>query len=80
MSGYPPSIKACKLYAKKSANGRLWFAGRMGGLRVAVIDSGFTSESGEAIYNMMFAQAPDERSAGKPGDVVKLVPVKEEGD
>jgi len=67
MAEYGPSFTAAKLYKKISAKGSEYFTGRMGGVRVTLLKSRETSDSGEEIWSLMFAEAP----AFKPRDDAK---------
>jgi hypothetical protein len=65
---FPPSILACRLYQRVSANGRPYLVGSLGGLTVAVLATGEVSESGQPIWEMKFSerQSPDaSRSYGQ---------------
>lgn len=66
---YPPSISACRLYQRISANGRPYLAGSLGGMSVTVLATGEVSESGQPIWELKFSerQRPTAgRSNGQP--------------
>lgn len=66
---FPPSILACRLYQRISANGRPYLVGSLGGVSVAVLATGVVSESGQPIWEMKFSerQSPDaSRSYAQP--------------
>ena len=58
MADYGPSIPVCKLWQRTSANGVTYFAGRLGGLRVAVIPVRDRQGDDDATHTLMFSEAP----------------------
>lgn len=68
--GYGPSIKLARLYECTSKSGKTYFRGRLGAANIAVLKSDETSESGQAIWNVVISE-PERQSeyqprAGKP--------------
>lgn len=53
---YPPSISACRLYQRVSANGRPYLVGTLGGVSVTVLATGEVSESGQPIWELKFSE------------------------
>jgi hypothetical protein len=58
MTDYGLSIKAARLFEKVSSKGNTYFTGRMGGVRVSLLKSNEVGDGGEAIWSLMFAEAP----------------------
>lgn len=59
MADYGPQITACKLYKKTSAKGAVYFTGRMGNLKVAVLKSKDVADDGSEIWSIVYSQAPE---------------------
>lgn len=57
MADYGPSFTAAKLYRKTSAKGVTYFAGRLGGVKVALLKSKETADNGDEIWNLIFSEA-----------------------
>jgi hypothetical protein len=58
VTDYGPSIKAARLYERKSKNGNTYLSGRWGTLRVTVLKSKYTGENGESIWEVLLSEAP----------------------
>ena len=57
MTAHAPSFTAARLYKKTSSKGGVYFAGRMGGVKVALLKSKDTAENGDEIWNLVFSEA-----------------------
>lgn len=57
MADYGPSFTAAKLYRKTSAKGVTYFAGRLGGVKVALLKSKETADNGDEIWSLIFSEA-----------------------
>jgi hypothetical protein len=60
---YPPSFTAAKLYRKTSKTGSTYYVGRLGGIKVAVVKSNETVESGDEVWNLLFSEAAPYQSS-----------------
>ena len=58
MSEYGPSIKLCTLYKCESQGGKVYYRGRMGTAKVAVVQTSKTTEEGQEIWSMLLSEAP----------------------
>jgi hypothetical protein len=61
-----PMMKAAPLWAKSSAAGGQYLSGRLGGLRVLVMENRDRKSDDDPSHHLFFAEAPDRRqSAGE---------------
>jgi hypothetical protein len=67
MTVYAPSIVLTRLFQKKSAAGRRWFAGRLGSTRVAVVQTKEVSSSGGSVWEVR--EAPHAARPAPPANV-----------
>lgn len=58
LTDYGQSFRAARLFEKVSGKGNTYFTGRMGGVRVTLLKSNEVGDGGEAIWSLMFAEAP----------------------
>lgn len=54
---FAPGFTAAKLYRKTSKTGATYFAGRLGGVKVALLKSKDTADDGGEIWNLVFSEA-----------------------
>lgn len=64
---YPPSIRVTKLYQKKSANRQVYFSGRWGGAKIALVRAKEPAEDGTPIWNLLLSEAPQKQQDTRPG-------------
>jgi hypothetical protein len=79
MVDYGPSFTAAKMYRKTSAKGVTYFAGRLGGVKVALLKSKETAENGDEIWSLIFSEAPpykprDDAKAESQAPITSLAP------
>ncbi len=55
---HAPSFTAAKLYERTSAKGNQYLTGRLGGVRLAIIKTTDTDESGNPIWLLRMSEAP----------------------
>lgn len=58
MSEYGPSIKLCTLYKCESQGGKVYFRGRMGNAKIAVVQTSMTTDDGQEIWSVLLSEAP----------------------
>jgi len=68
MAEYGPSIKLCTLYKCESQGGKVYFRGRMGGAKVAIVQTTKTTDDGQEIWSLLASEAPKKAEDGV-GDV-----------
>ena len=78
MADYGPSIQAARLYKKTSSKGTIYFAGRWGGLKVAIVKSRDVSDSGEEIWNVLLSEAPASKQDRPPREQRRSEPEADE--
>ncbi len=61
------SFRLTRLYRKTSAKGATYFAGRLGGAKVALLRSRDTAEDGGEIWDLLISEAPPPRQNGQGG-------------
>ncbi len=59
------SFRLTRLYRKTSAKGATYFAGRLGGAKVALLKSRDTAEDGGEIWDLLISEAPPPRQDGQ---------------
>jgi hypothetical protein len=67
-------IPACRLWEKTSAKGNRYLIGRMGGVRVMVLENNRRESEGDNTHTLMFAEAP--QYDGTRGQVAPAEPSK----
>ena len=75
MSEYGPSVKLCTLYKCESQGGKVYYRGRMGNAKVAIVQTSKTTEEGQEIWSMLLSEAPkkvDEANTGNAYVTQKL--------
>jgi hypothetical protein len=65
-------IPACKLWEKVSAKGNRYLIGRMGGVRVMVLENNRREGDSDSTHTLMFAEAP--QYGGTRGQVAPAEP------
>ena len=61
----PPMLQAAKLWEKTSAAGRKYLVGRLGGVRVLVLENRDRGTEGEPDWHLVFADgSPPQTGAG----------------
>jgi hypothetical protein len=69
---YPPSIRVCRLYQRKSQKtGATFFTGRWGGAKLALVRSKETGDQGEPIWNLLLSEAPAPKQDDRPSAEAK---------
>ena len=63
---YPPSIRVTKLFQKKSASGAVYFAGRWGGAKIALVKAKEPADNGDPIWHLLLSEAPQKQDT-RPG-------------
>ena len=64
-------LTACKLWEKTSAKGNRYLIGRMGGVRVLVLENNRRESDGDNTHTLMFAEVPQHdgmRSQATPAE------------
>ena len=64
-----PKLPFCRLYQKKSSNGNIYFAGRLGGNKVLMFRDRATADDGTPIWQVYLQEAPP--TPGQPYEVVQ---------
>src|SRR5687768_14631520 len=59
-----PLIKAAPLWAKSSAKGGQYLTGRLGGLKVLILENRDRQSDDDPSHHLFFAEAPDRRQGG----------------
>ena len=72
-SNDPAPIMACKLWAKTSRAGRTYFVGRLGGLRVVILEN-TRPDDGDHTHSLLFSVAPQYSGAYAPPERVEASP------
>lgn len=77
MSDFNTMLKAAGLWRKTSAKGNEYFVGRLGGVKVLVLENRDKQSEGDPTHNLFFAEAPAKDGAraanGPPDTVVRRV-------
>jgi hypothetical protein len=60
-----PKLKAAGLWAKTSAKGAQYFVGRLGGVKVLVLENYDRQGDQDPTHHLFFAEAPDRRPGGQ---------------
>ena len=61
-----PMLKAAGLWAKSSTKGGQYFTGRLGGVKVLILENRDRKSDADPSHNLFFVEAPDRRqSAGE---------------
>ena len=72
MTDFNPSIRPCVLYQKESAKGNMYLSGSWGSLKMAVVRTSKTTADGQAIWNVLLSEKPQqERVEPSIADKVK---------
>ena len=74
---HAPTFQAAKLYRKVSASGNEYLAGRMGGVKVALLKSNDAAEDGSEIWSLMFSEAPPFKPSDGPSQKPKFQNIRE---
>src|SRR3954463_3680567 len=62
-----PMLKAAGLWAKTSVKGGQYLTGRLGGVKVLVMENRDRKSDEDPSHHMFFVEAPDRRQAGQQG-------------
>jgi hypothetical protein len=68
MSGNEPMLKAAGLWAKTSSGGKRYLTGRLGGVKVLILENRDRRSDDDPTHNLFFVEAPDKRQAGLERD------------
>ena len=76
MADYGPQITVARLFRKESAKGALYFAGRMGMAKIALLKSKDVADDGSEIWHLVMSGAPQrqeqrQRDDAKPAQVAE---------
>src|SRR4051812_17226346 len=61
-------MKAASLRAKTSSGGKRYLTGRVGGVRVLILENRDRRGDDDPTHNLFFVEAPDKRQAGSERD------------
>ena len=68
MADYGPSIKAARLFEKKSEkSGATYFTGRLGFMKVVLVKAKEPAEDGTPIWNLLLSEAPQKDASARNG-------------
>ncbi len=62
MTDFNPSIRPCVLYQRESAKGNMYLSGNWGGLKMAVVKTSKSTEDGQAIWNVLLSEKPQQNA------------------
>ena len=74
MSG-EPMLKAAGLWAKTSNSGKRYLTGRLGGVKVLILENRDRRGDNDPTHNLFFVEAPDKRQAGTDRAAATPAPV-----
>lgn len=57
-NGYGASVEIARLYEVRSQKGQIYYRGRMGGVRVALLKTSETGEDGAPVWRLLIQEAP----------------------
>jgi hypothetical protein len=66
-SNNSPMLKAAGLWAKTSVKGGQYLTGRMGGLKVLIMENRDRQNDDDPSHHLFVTEAPDRRQAGQQG-------------
>jgi hypothetical protein len=62
-----PMLKAAPLWAKTSVKGGQYLTGRLGGMKVLVMENRDRKSADDPSHHLFFVEAPDRRQSGQQG-------------
>jgi hypothetical protein len=80
MSDYSPSIKIARLYEKTSKSGNVYFTGRLGMAKIAILKSKEVAEDGSPIWDVLMSEAPARSGATRATKAPAKAPEAEQRD
>ena len=63
---YPASFRACRLFQKKSKAGTVYFSGRWGGAKVALVKTKEVADDGQPVWAFLLSEAPAQKQDEQP--------------
>ncbi len=73
-NGRKPLLQACGLWERTSAAGRHYLVGRMGGVKVLVLENGKRQSDSEPCHYLCLGEAPPRASMDRPAAERKAKP------
>src|SRR5689334_9641564 len=61
---FNPPMKAARLWAKISNGGKRYLTGRLGGVKVLILENRGRQSDNDPTHNLFFVEAPDRRQTG----------------
>ena len=73
-TGNGPMLKAAGLWAKTSVKGGQYFTGRLGGVKVLVMENRDRKTDDDPSHHLFFVEAPDRRQGAQERDGGQMAP------
>jgi hypothetical protein len=60
-------LRACSLWQKESGKGRTYFVGRLGGVKILILENADRQGENDPTHNLFFAEAGERKGDGPKG-------------
>ena len=78
-TNYAPSFPLTRMFRKTSKEGKTYFAGRLGGAKIALLKSKETADDGGEIWTLMISEAPKrDNEAGQRQEPPRAEPERQQ--